>query len=60
MERIKWLDGRFNEVEDTLHACYGIHSNGDVELLIAYDTQYPVITADEIQELAEILKRLKC
>ena len=56
MKTIKWLDGRFNEVEDTLHACYGIHSNGDVEILIAYDTEYPIITAEEILKLAEILK----
>ena len=55
MGKIKWLNGDFEEVSAG-DACYGILENGDVELYTLYDTAYPVITAEEILKLAEILK----
>ena len=59
MEETKWLNWNFKEVEHFSGACYGILKNGDVELYTPYETAYPVITADEIQELAKILKEEK-
>ena len=55
-EVVKMLNSEFNEVEDWLDACYVIYKNGNVELCTPYDTVYPIITAEEIQKLAEILK----
>ena len=57
MEKIKWLDGNFMEVETLMrNVCYGILENGDVEFYTPYDTAYPIISAEEILKLAEILK----
>jgi len=52
----KKLNAEFEEVENWGNVRYVIYSNGDVELLTEYDTAYPIITAEEIRKLAEILK----
>lgn len=52
----KKLNAKFEEVRKFGEVRYIIHSNGDVELITEYDTAYPIITAEEIQKLAEILK----
>ena len=54
--KVKVLDENFREAKDFSNACYGIYENGDVELYTSYDTPYPIISAEGIQKLAEILK----
>ena len=54
----KKLNAEFEEVDGWGGVRYVIYSNGDVELLTEYDTVYPIITAEEIQKLAEILKEV--
>lgn len=56
MENEMFFDDEFNEVEDWLHACYVIQSNGNIELCALQDTEHPIITKREILKLAEILK----
>ena len=55
MEKTKWLDGDFKETKKTQDVCYVIGENG-VELCALQDTEYPIISAEEILKLAEILK----
>ena len=52
----KKLNAKFEEVEKWQDAQYVIYSNGDVELLEEQGTIYPIITAEEIQKLAEIVR----
>ena len=52
----KKLNAEFEEVEGWGNVRYVVYSNGDVELLTEYDTAYPIISAEEILKLAEILK----
>lgn len=59
MENEIFLDDEFNEVEDWLHACYVIQSNGNIELCALQDTAHPIITKREILKLAVILKEEK-
>ena len=54
--KVKVLDEHFREAKDFSDACYGIFENGDIELYTPYNTAYPIITAEEIRKLAEILK----
>jgi len=59
MKKIKWLGGDFKEVKHAGDACYGIHEDGDVELVLEKEREYPIISAEEILKLAEILKEEK-
>jgi len=54
--KVKILDENFEEAKDSRDAYYGIFENGNVELYTPYETAYPIITAEEILKLAEILK----
>ena len=54
--KVKVLDSKFKEAENWQGTCYAIYDNGDVELYKPYDTAYPIITAEDIRKLAEILK----
>ena len=56
MQKVKMLDGNFNETNDIGKACYIIHENGDVELCVEYDTEYLIITKEEIQKLAKMVE----
>ena len=55
MNKTKWLDGDFKQTKKTQDVCYVIGENG-VELCALQDTEYPIISAEEILKLAEILK----
>ena len=59
MEKVKCLDGDFREAKNSRDVAYVIHEEGDIELCTEYDTAYPIITAEEIKKLAEILKEEK-
>lgn len=56
MEKVKKLDGNFQEAKHSRDVCYVVHENGDVELCTEYDSAYPILTAEEILKLAEIVK----
>ena len=59
MKKVKRLDGNFKEVEGWRDVRYVIHENEDVELTWEKESEYTIITAEEIQKLAEILKEGK-
>ena len=50
------LDGNFKETKDSKNVCYIIHENGDVELCTDHDTEYLIITKEEIQKLAKMIE----
>ena len=51
------LNSKFEEAKKWTDASYAIYDNNEIEFYASYDTVYPIITAEEIQKLAEILKR---
>ena len=55
-EKIKKLDGNFKKTENWRDVAYVLHPNGDVELCWEYDSAYPILSAEEILKLAEIVK----
>ncbi|MCK4731830.1 MAG: hypothetical protein KAT65_05155 [Methanophagales archaeon] len=56
MQKAKMLDGNFKETKDSKNVCYIIHENGDVELCTDHDTEYLIITKEEIQKLAKMIE----
>ena len=55
----KKLDANFKEVEKWQDARYLIHDNGYVELLWDAVGNYMMLSAEEILNLAEIVKEMK-
>ena len=59
MGKIKRLDGNFKEVEGWRDVRYVIYENEDVELTWEKESEYTIISREEILKLAEILKEEK-
>ena len=53
------LNGKFEIAKKWIDACYAIYNNEEVELYTEYDTPYPIISAEEIQKLAKLMKKEK-
>ncbi len=51
----KCFDGNFKETKKTQDVCYVIGED-EGELCALQDTEYPIISADEIQKLATIME----
>ena len=53
------LNSKFKEAKKGIDACYGIYDDEEVELYNRFDTPYPIISAEEIQKLAKLMRKEK-